>query len=58
MALKSLLNVNCIKIKNAKFNQITSSLYVHADMAKGQKSHCLICGRKCNGYDSVTEQRF
>ena len=55
--LKSILNVNCIKIKNIEFNQISSSLYVHVEITKGKKSRCPICGRKCSGYDSTNERR-
>lgn len=53
--IKSTLNVNCIKIKNVEFDQISSSIYVHVDITKGQRSHCPICGKKCSGYDSITE---
>lgn len=55
--LKSILNVNCIKIKNVKFDQITSSVFIHVDITKGQKSRCPVCGKKCTGYDSTTQNR-
>ena len=55
--LKSILNVNFIKIKNIDFDQISSSLHIHVEITKGQRSRCPICGRKCNGYDSSTERR-
>lgn len=55
--LKSILNVNCIKIKNIEFDKISSSLYIHVEITKGKKSRCPICGRKCSGYDSTTERR-
>lgn len=55
--LKSILNVNCIKIKNVEFNQISSSLHIHVEITKGQRSRCPVCSRKCSGYDSTTERR-
>ena len=55
--LKSILNVNFIKIKNIDFDQISSSLRIHVEITKGQRSRCPICGRKCVGYDSISEFR-
>lgn len=55
--LKSILNVNCIKIINAEFDHVSSSLYIRVEITKGQRSRCPVCGRKCNGYDSTTEYR-
>ena len=55
--LKSILNVNCIKIKNIDFDQISSSLRIHVEITKGQRSRCPICSRKCVGYDSISEFR-
>ena len=55
--LKSILNVNCIKIINAEFDHVSSSLYIRVEITKGQRSRCPVCGRKCNGYDSITEYR-
>ena len=55
--LKSILNVNFIKIKNIDFDQISSSLHIHVEITKGQRSCCPICGRKCVGYDSISEFR-
>ena len=55
--LKSILNVNFIKIKNIDFDQISSSLHIHVEITKGQRSRCPICGRKCVGYDSISEFR-
>lgn len=56
-SLKSILNVNCIKIINAEFDHVSSSLYIHVEITKGQRSRCLVCSRKCSGYDSTTERR-
>ena len=55
--LKSILNVNCIKIKNVEFDRISSSVFIQVDVTKGQKSRCPVCGKKCSGYDSTTEHR-
>lgn len=55
--LKSILNVNCIKIINAEFDHVSSSLYIRVEITKGQRSRCPVCGRKCSGYDSTTEYR-
>ena len=55
--LKSILNVNFIKINNIEFDQISSSLHIHVEITKGQRSRCPICGRKCVGYDSISEFR-
>lgn len=55
--LKSILNVKCTTINNVEFDQNTSSLFIYVDITKGQKSRCPICGKKCSGYDSTTEQR-
>ena len=55
--LNSILNVNCIKIINAEFDHVSSSLYIRVEITKGQRSRCPVCGRKCNGYDSTTEYR-
>lgn len=55
--LKSILNVNCIKIIKAEFDHVSSSLYIRVEITKGQRSRCPVCGRKCNGYDSTTEYR-
>ena len=56
--LKSVLNVNYIRIKNVEFDSISSSLHIYVDITKGQKSRCPICGKKCSGYDSPTEKRL
>lgn len=55
--LKSILNVNCIKIKNVEFDRNSSSVFIQVDITKGQKSRCPVCGKKCSGYDSTTEHR-
>ena len=55
--LKSILNVNCIKIINAEFDHVSSSLYIRVEITKGQRSRCPVCSRKCSGYDSTTEHR-
>lgn len=55
--LKTILNVNCVKIKNWKIDLSKSTIYIHVDMTKGQKRRCPVCGKKCKGYDSTTELR-
>lgn len=55
--LKSILNVNLIKIISLEFDAKTLSLYINVEATKGQKSCCPICGKKCKGYDSITERR-
>lgn len=55
--LKYLLNVNCIKIINIDFDLSSASLYIFVEATKGQKSRCPICGKKCSGYDLITERR-
>lgn len=55
--LKSILNVNCIKIINAEFDHVSSSLYIRVEITKGQRSRCPVRSRKCSGYDSTTERR-
>ena len=55
--LKSILNVNCIKIINAEFDYVSSSLYIRVEITKGQRSRCPVCSTKCSGYDSTTEYR-
>ena len=55
--LKSILNVNCIKIINAEFDHVSFSLYIRVEIKKGQRSRCPVCSRKCNGYDSTAEHR-
>lgn len=55
--LKSILNVNCIKIKNIEFMQSTQSLFIYVDMTNGKKHRCPICNKKCPGYDSTTKSR-
>lgn len=55
--LKSILNVNYIKIISCNFNQNNQSLYIHVDMTKGKKHRCPICGKKCSGYDVITKKR-
>lgn len=55
--LKSILNVNCIKIKNIEFIQSTQSLFICVETTKGKKYRCPICNKKCPGYDSTTKSR-
>ena len=55
--LKSLLNVNKIKINNCEFNTLTQELYIYASLTKGQRNRCPICHRKCKGYDTITPER-
>lgn len=55
--LKSILNVKCIKIINAEFDYVSSSLYIRVEITKGQRSRCPVCSTKCSGYDSTTEYR-
>lgn len=55
--LKSILNVNCIKIINAEFDHVSSSLYIRVEISKGHRSRCPVFSRKCSGYDSITEYR-
>lgn len=55
--LKSILNVNYIRINNVTFDSSSSSLFIHADITKGQKQRCPLCGKKCSGYDSTSMQR-
>lgn len=56
--LKSILNVNGIKINSVSTNECGDSIYIHVSLTKGQKSHCPICGKKCSGFDSTSINRM
>ena len=55
--LKKLLNVNCIKIIDASYDEISKSLHIHVQATKGKQKCCPICGRKCTGYDTTKKER-
>lgn len=39
--LKTILNVNCVKIKNWKIDLSKSTIYIHVDMTKARKEDVL-----------------
>lgn len=55
--LKSILNVNYIKINSVEFDSFSSSLYIFVSITKGQKGRCPYCGKKCKTYDHTTKRR-
>lgn len=52
--LKSILNVNYIKIISQDFDESSASLFIEVHITKGKMKRCPICGEKCSGYDSTT----
>jgi transposase len=54
--LKSILNVNGIKINDVNFHHETSEVAIHVESTKGQKRRCPICAKKGKGYDRITTQ--